>query len=199
MLASFARGAVRRFDAFVRRRQGIWEFTQDERCIFRLGWGRAPYSIYLADGTAVLRGDPLLELHLWNERLPPMPPGGPDVAWAVRFVRLWRHSLELLAAYWRQDAACVGVAALHGVFALPGGQGVTMQERTLRTLGFDVVRPPRTPWRIFADFWENLYNWAILWTYNPGSLQVRRLLRLERCHLWMPRGRLLEERGEGQG
>lgn len=199
MLQRAARWIVRRFDALLRRLLGVYEFTQDERCLLRLGRGRCRRPIRLADGTTLARGDPLLTIHLWNERLPPMPAGGADVAWVVRFLEAWACSLDLLAEYWRTRPELAACRALQGVFALPGKANRRAHERALHRLGFEIVYLRRTPWRRFTDFWENLYNWAILWAYNPASLRWRRLLELERCQLWMPRSRLLPAGGEESG
>lgn len=190
MLQHTARRIVRRFDALLRRLLGVYEFTQDERCILRLGRGRCRRAIRLADGTTLARGDPLLMIHLWNERLPPMPAGGADFAWVVRFLRAWEVSLRLLAVYWRTNPELAQVRALYGVFAVPDSAERRTHEQALRRLGFEIVYPPPTPWRRFAHFWENLYNWAILWTYNAPSLRWRRFHELVRCQLWMSRDRL---------
>ncbi len=195
MFAALGRRLIRSFDSFLRYAMGVFEFTQDEHCLLRLGRTRCPYDIRLSDGTFLHRGEVLLELHLWNEHLPPMPPGGADVAWTVRFLRLWRYSISLLAQYWQNHPELAPVQALHGIFTLPGGEDLALQERTLRTMGFDVVLPRQTPWRTFASFWENLYNWAIIWTFNPASLRVRKLVQMRRCHVWMSRKRLFERYG----
>jgi hypothetical protein len=192
MFAALGRRFIRAFDTFLRRVLGVFEFTQDPRCILRLGRTRCPYDLRLSDGTLLHRGEPLLELHLWNEHLPPMPPGGADVAWTVRFLQLWKHSVALLARYWQNHPEFSPIPAVHGIFALPGGEDLALQKRTLETMGFDVLLPRRTPWRVFASFWENLYNWAIIWTFNPASLRVRKLVQMRRCHVWMSRRRLLE-------
>jgi len=47
------------------------------------------------------------------------------------------------------------------------------------------------PWRTFTAFCENLYTWAIIWTYNPVSLTRRQFGRMVRCHLWLTRKGLL--------
>ena len=190
MLKRIARWAIRRFDAFLRHCRGIWEFSQDEGCILRLGRRRCRRAVRLSDGPVLHPGASILEIHLWNERVPPMPLDGADAAWGIRFVRRWSYSMGLLADYWRDNPDLADVRALHAVFAIPGGERSAMQERTLEKMGFEVTRPARTPWRVFAHFWENLYNWAILWTYQPASLRVRNVLRMERCHLWMARERV---------
>lgn len=192
-LHRLARCVVRRFDAFLRRQHGVWEFSQDQRCILRLGMGRCRRPVRLSDGTVLQPGDRLLELHLWNERIPPMPPDGPDLAWAARLAHRLGDSLDLLAAWLEGNPALADVRALHGVLAVPGGERRAAWERFLQHMGFDVALPDRTPWRAFADFWENLYAWALIWTFNPGSLRRRELLRMVRCHIWQPRGSSMAE------
>src|ERR1700681_4445282 len=59
-------GAVRQLDAALRRRQGIIEFTRDPQCILRLSAHRAEADVLLRD-RRVQRGEPIGEIHLWNE------------------------------------------------------------------------------------------------------------------------------------
>jgi hypothetical protein len=37
----------------------------------------------------------------------------------------------------------------------------------------------------FAEFWENAYTWALMWTLNQSILQKRSLLRLRRFDISM--------------
>jgi hypothetical protein len=64
--------------------------------------------------------------------------------------------------------------------------------RLFQRAGFDVLRlpKPRSPWERFAAFWENGYAWALIWTYNPGSLRRKDFFRLERIQIWISRERL---------
>lgn len=187
MLSRLGRQAIRSFDAFLRRAYRIEEFTQDPECIVRLGPGRCHKAIRLADGTVLQPGDPLLEMHLWNEHLPAIPPGGHTVAWATRLLYLMRRSLRMLADYVLRDSRFAEVQALHGILPIPGGEALPRWERALRHLGFEVVRPPSGLWHRFAAFWENLYTWAIIWAFNPPSLRRRRFGRMVRCHIWLTR------------
>ena len=89
---------VSNIDASMRRRQGIFEFCEDEDCIFRLKVTTAGEAPALVD--AGLPADArVLELHFWNERLPELPLGGPDLAWANRARRATVSSLKKIAAY----------------------------------------------------------------------------------------------------
>lgn len=187
MLGRLGRRAIRSFDAFLRRAYRIEEFTQDPECIVRLGPGRCRKAVRLADGTVLEPGDPVLEMHLWNEHLPPIPPGGHTVAWGARLLYLMRRSLRLLAEHVLGNSRFAGVHALHGILPIPGGEALPRWERALRHLGFEVVRPQSGLWHRFAAFWENLYTWAIIWAFNPPSLRRRRFGRMVRCHVWLTR------------
>jgi hypothetical protein len=64
-------------------------------------------------------------------------------------------------------------------------------------LGFEAVNLTAEAgrWGRFAHFWENIFSWALMWTFNPGSLRGKRFLRLQRYRLWMSRRTLLERYG----
>ncbi|MGC8873452.1 MAG: YkoP family protein [Chloroflexia bacterium] len=187
MLGRLGRQVIRSFDALLRRAYGIREFADDPECILRLGPGRCRKTIRLSDGTVLRPGDPLLELHLWNEHLPPIPPGGHTMAWAARFLHLMRRSLALLADRVLGDSLYADIRALHGILPIPSSEVLPRWERGLRHLGFEVVRPQTGPWHRFAAFWENLYTLAIIWAFNPPSLRRRRFGRMVRCHVWLTR------------
>ncbi len=190
MLGRLGRQAIRSFDAFLRWAYRIEEFTQDSECIVRLGPGRCGWTVRLSDGTVLHPGDALLEMHLWNEHLPPIPPEGHTVAWGARLLYLMRRSLDLLAEYVLGEPRLSHIQALHGILPIPGGKALPRWERALRHLGFEVVRPPSGWWHTFAAFWENLYTWAIIWAFNPPSLRRRRFGRMVRCHVWLTRSTL---------
>lgn len=92
-------------------------------------------------------------------------------------------SLRDLAREMRGKPAYRDVRALRAVTVLltpgPGSAG------SLATrLGF-VVRPYRNRLGRFGEFWENLYTWFIMWTFNAASLHGRRVLGLRRMEMWM--------------
>jgi hypothetical protein len=95
--------SVRRLDAFLRRCEGIMEFTQDEQCILRFSVRRATSEEILPCGHRVLPGDSIGEIHLWNERIPPMPAGGADMKWGLLMRRRLQRSLVRLAAFVESD------------------------------------------------------------------------------------------------
>jgi len=190
-----ARAAIGAFDSLLRWRLGVFEFTTDPACILRISVTPAPVSIDLPGDLHIVAGEPLVDIHLWNERLPQMPRTGADLAWARRMLRAFTVSLHLLAKYMALEPKLAGVRALYGEPGFLLTSELDAGAAVLTRLGF-VVRRPRAqagPWLRFAEFWQNLYSYALLWTFNPGSLYHKPLLRLERCQLWMPR-HVLDER-----
>lgn len=187
------RAAVRRLDRWLRRRQGIYEFCDDERCLFRIALVRAREERALSDGTRVAPGEAVIGLHLWNEHVPPLPRRGADLAWAARAGRLIGHSLRLLAVHVAAAPALRDVQALHGRMALPAGRDDAGEPFALaRRFGFDASAPrPEGGVRGRArELGRELLLWALIWGFNPGGLRNKGL-RWCWCELWMSRARLL--------
>ncbi len=57
-------------------------------------------------------------------------------------------------------------------------------------LGFTIF-PHHNPRSRFGEFWESLYLWGLMWTFNAASLRRGQLLILRRAEVWMSRCRLL--------
>lgn len=192
--ARLARAAIAAFDSLLRRCLGVVEFTADPACVLRIRLRQAPQAVDVA-GVHIAAGDPLVELHLWNERLPRMPASGADLAWARRMLRAFTVSLHLLAKYMALEPRLAGVRAVYGEPGFLVSAELDAGAAALTRLGFEVhrLRAQASPWARFAEFWQSLYSYALLWAYNPGSLHSKPLLRLERCQLWMPR-HVLDER-----
>ena len=188
------RGTISALDTLLRWRLGVFEFTSDPACILRISLARAPVSIDLPGELHIAAGEPVVDLHLWNERLPQMPRTGADLAWARRMYRAFTISFHLLAKYMALDPRLSGIRALYGEPGFLLSSELDAGAAVLRRLGFEVYRPRAQAgaWWRFAEFWQNLYSYALLWTFNPGSLRSKPFLHLERCQLWMPRQRLDE-------
>jgi len=151
-LEEAARSAVRGIDAVVRRLQGIHEYSGDPDCLLRLSLVRSRRRAVLVDGTEIREGHVIGDLHLWNERIPKMPPQGPTLSWAVTLRRRLERSLELLAQAVECDERYRTVRAFRavGTFALKRGGGTpsplgaaSLAER----LGFPARQPGRQPGR----------------------------------------------------
>ena len=185
---------IRHFDRLLRWANGVFEFCAQEECLLRLQLARASHDLHLSDGTRVRAGEPVLMLHMWNEHVPPLEVGEPDLAWAMRFRHLLIHSLQLAARWLASQPGLAGVRAIGGVTVLLPLVDERGSQRLMRRLGFDVF-PHQGALGRFGEFWENLYSWGLMWTFNGASLRHRSLLSLRRAEIWMPAERLVGRYG----
>lgn len=198
-ISQMAAGAARRFifflDSLLRRAYRLREVPATDNGIFRIGPGWARQTITLSDGTVVQAGDFLIELHLWNERLP-LSTSWPDVRWAVTMLRLLRRSLSSLAEEVQRNPAWTSAVALHGEMTFSEADA-DVAARLVRHLGFDWLVPsaPTTLAGRFGRFWQNVYAWWLMWAFNPATLRTKRFWNLSRGHAWMSRRTLLARYG----
>ncbi|HIE38266.1 MAG TPA: hypothetical protein EYH30_00520 [Anaerolineales bacterium] len=180
---------VAAFDRLMRWRLGIWEYTDDLDCIFRVALIRPRRRIELDDGTVLERGEVIGMIHAWNEHVPPLPPTGPDLAWA-RELR-WRaiHSLRLLARAAQEDPRLKNVRGFGGAGSLEFGPATL---RLLKRLGIEThPLPPRTVYDHIEEKVSLIWTWLIRRTFNPPSVQGRGPEVLKRRFYWLSRERLL--------
>lgn len=175
------RHATRFLDAVLRKLHRIIPAGDEADCLLRLQIARAKRPIR-AGGLSVERGEPVLLLHLWNERLPGQPGPGPDFHWAVRAEHLFRASLRVVARRMETDSRLAGVRAVGGSTGLfapgeTGGAGI------LRRLGFEVGPPGVAPTRLGA-WGQDLH--ARLMRRAYGAPGLRRLPAARgRTEFWM--------------
>lgn len=184
--------AVRGVDLLLRHRFGIHEFTDDAECIFRIALVPAARHVVLSDGTAIAQGELVLQLHFWNEHLPPMGAAGPDTAWATIMKRRMRQSIASIAAHLERARDLDAVRALHGSPPFASRIGTAQMVRTARRFGFDVIEPegqPELRQRIHTMF-DSMLLWGLARTFNPPALRSKGLLR-HRYQLWISRDKLL--------
>jgi YkoP domain len=177
------RNIIRNFDAFICRLNGVHTFSDDIDCIIRIQLTEAPHAVSFQE-LKVAQGDPILMYHLWNERLPRLPPEGASLAWSARLLQLFKKSLHLVAQYIQETPNLPDIHALAGVTVLlptDRGEGTT---NLMERLGFTTI-PYQSPLGRFGEFWENFYTWGLMWTYSPVSLRGHSLLKLKRKECWM--------------
>lgn len=193
---SLVRRAVRALDLFLRRRHRIFEHTSDPECLVRLAVVPCAGDVVLADGTRLQRGAPILELHLWNEHVPLIPPGGATIAWAIEINRRVHRSLTELAAYIARERELAEIMAIRGQLACVHRAESNTIFRVAARYGFEAAEQdrPAGPLRVLHDLFENLLLWALIWTYNPGGLRGKGLIR-RRHQLWISRRALTERYG----
>jgi hypothetical protein len=192
------RKAIFAIDTVQRWRHHVYEFDHNPSCILRISRSRSAEELTLSDGSVVRRGDPLIEIHFWNERVPQMAPGGPDLAWGVRFHRCLSRSLAYLADYVSESAKLHDVVAFRAETSFPTLPGLEHYARFYGRYGFDFRRIPcdalggRVPLLSM-----NLYVWTIIWVLNPASVRGRSAATAQRAELWLSRSMLLNRHGNG--
>lgn len=174
---------ITRFDDFQRQRQKVFEFSDAPDCLLRLQISHTKYPIQLSN-CEMSPGDQYLDLHLWNEHVPPMPPEGPNLAWASRTRRMFVSSLSKVAELISQDPQYKDIKMIRGITVLltlsDEKNGKSMVER----LGFTLMPYHQTLGR-FGEFWENFYTYVLMWTFNPNSLRNRNLIKSRRTEFWI--------------
>lgn len=196
-LAALARLGVRALDGIVRRAYGVRPFTGEPACILRISFGPSPRDGRLQDGTRIRKGDPIVHLHLWNERLLALPWERSSLGWGRLVLQQAAHSLQLLAHHLHSGPGSSAVA-------VRGELGFVTQLRSIRPvlerLEFDIWLKEAPGWRVWRRaFWDNFYSYLLLWTFGPHSLKGKKLRELWRVEAWMSRAELLARFGGGGG
>jgi YkoP-like protein len=172
---------VLKLDSWLRRRQGIYEFSTDRRCLFRCGIGPSDRALTLGDGTQLAAGDPILMLHLWNEHIPLMGLRGPTVAWARQMSRALHISLRELERYLQQHAELDDVAAICGDMHLGGAQQAGQFARIMSRYGFETVDEGEAQTAsTLHSIGKNIFVMLLVAATNPVALRSTFLRRFHR-------------------
>ena len=184
------------FDKHLQRHYGVFEYSDDPECIFRIEIRSCHRDLLLRDGTRLRRGDRTARLHFWNEHMPPIHQFSHRIAWA-REVR-WRieRSLFNLAGYLesRPDLGDVGVICAEvpsGVREQSGRISCLMQR-----YGFETIYDPEPPSSLarLGRFGQNLLISLIVFAQNSDSLRMDTLARV-RVPIYLSRRELRRKFG----
>ncbi len=162
--------AVFALDRRLRRRQGVYEYTTDPECLFRVQRSLARQDLTLSDGTRIRRGDPVLALHLWNEQMPAMGREGATLAWAHRINRGIRTSLCDLAAHLRQSPELASVRAVCADMSLGTAEQSGQLQRMAARYGFEASSSGEAGrGGLFHHLGENILNFLLVLATNPAA------------------------------
>lgn len=185
---------VRLIDRILRRAKNVFEFTEAPECLLRIARTTSPRSITLSDGVNLRAGEPVISIHLWNERIPPLAQDGSDFRWGIEFASRIRASLQLLAHYLETHREYNDARVLYGEAGFFESERAEQITRVLARLGFDVIPLARPGWNFLRGaFWANLFSWWLMATFNPVSAAGKSFSHLRRYELWMSRARLSEK------
>lgn len=188
------RGLVRMLDAQLRTAHGIIEYCDDNRCLLRVERAAAPRTLRLADGTLVTAGDPIVLLHIWNEHVPKMSGRGADIRWASEVRRSLLLSFRALATRLTQDSALQDVKAVRARLKLARFDHPEVARLLGRRFGFEEYKADAPNPDALHDGLEDVWLWALAWTFNPDSRKRRRLSYMGQ-DLWASRARFVSLHG----
>ena len=181
---------IYRLDALLRHFYRIREFTDDPNCLLRLAMKQASTPLSLSDGTRIMPGDPVGELHLWNDHLLHFPSGGPTLGWARRAHALMVHSLSLLADHVATQPEWQGVQAFYADAPISPKRSPASVRAVSRRYGFEPALRRRTVWRSVHDVIESLLLGGLAYAYNPAASHRQKFLR-HRQRIWIGRTTLI--------
>jgi hypothetical protein len=184
------------FDAILRHRLQVVEYSTDPACIFRLNISGAEQTFVLADRTRVRIGDRIVNLHLWNEQIPPVPSAGPTLSWARTFCGRLDLSMRELARYFSRHPDLNDVAAIGANVAQGTREQRAQLTNIMRRFGFAPLPDGECTCAEAAlrRFAENVLISAMVWARNPVVLRADSLWR-DRTPLFVSRTALLERYG----
>lgn len=191
---------VSMIDGALRARQEIFEYSNDQHCVFRVQLAAATCDIALSDGTRLAGGTRLLNLHLWNEHVPPFPAQGPTLGWARGMCRDFETSLEELATFVVSNAALQDIAAVGGKMMFGSTEQTPLVAHLAERYGFVRVIEP-APNRPIADWLhlvgENILISMIVIAHNPAAFRTDFFHR-DRVRVYLHRTELMRRFGARQ-
>lgn len=186
---------IRFIDSLIRKSEHTYEYSEDPDCILRIQL--MPSSHPAAFGEMIIqKGDPVLAIHVWNERMPRITPGGADLQWALKLRRQVIYSFRILAKVMQADEIYAPVRAIYGASVLFSFSNHTGGIRMMQSFGFTVL-PYHNPLGKFGEFWENLFSWWLMYAYNTSSMDTRKFWQLERTEIWMDRDEFIQRYTRG--
>ena len=186
----FAR-AVLGFDTWLRRRNGVYEYSAHPHCAFRMQIVCIRHDILLADGTHLHPGERVIDLHIWNEQFPCFATGAATLSWGRQISRRVDTSLRELAMYLAAAPDLADIRAIRADTRLAGASTTAQLLRICRRYGFERgpdLGPPSMPERL-RRFGENIFIALLVLARNAGAFRPEGLWR-DRIQMFLSRADL---------
>ncbi len=176
-------------DSWLRRREGVFEYSHKPDCIFRAQLSRLSSDVLLSDGTFGRPGDRVIDLHFWNEQIPITPIGGHSLVWGCRFKRSFAKSLRELAQF------LMSKPELSDINIIRANINLDPLYRIAARHGFEgIVEPVRlSPWERVHRFGENILFWLLALACNSGRARPNKFWR-SRQLIYLSRRRVQKAR-----
>jgi hypothetical protein len=184
-------------DLWLRNRQEVFEYTSNPECIFRIQITHLGHAAVLSDGTCLEPGERILELHLWNEQVPVIPPGGASLTWARKMSHCLDVSLAELQRYLAAAPDLADIRAIHANMSFGTSDRMSQVARISHRYGFEPVPDARrlTLAGRLHMFGENILVTLLVLAQNAEALR-RDSLRRDRSQVVLSRA-VLERRYAG--
>jgi hypothetical protein len=183
-------------DAVLRRRNCVFEYSSDQQCILRISLSHLDSDVALNDGTRGRAGDPIIELHLWNEQVPASPKQGASIGWARQMHLCFSRSLAELAQYLAIRPEHNDISIVRANLALGGSKETQRMARLISRYGFEPMAcsAPAIGFERAQRFGENVLISLMVLAHNAAALR-RDTLSRARLEAWLSRRRLEQRYG----
>lgn len=161
-------------DDWLRQFEGVFEYSQSPECLFRINVERLRADVRLADSTFGARGDRVIEIHLWNEHVPRIPPSGLSLAWARRFNRQFGASLGELARFLKHRPDLKDVAIIQAHMSIASHAQYDALLAIVTHHGFEVATDlaGRSPATLLHRFGQNVLCLLLTLAANPAAARL---------------------------
>jgi hypothetical protein len=184
-------------DARLRRHQAVVGYSSHPSCVFRLGIARSHRTLVLQDGTRLRSGQQMIELHFWNEHIPPVPLNGATIRWARQMQKSISISLRELTCYLSSRPDLRDICVICGNVPSATKAQCRQIEHIMGYYGFETVMESE-PLQLHEQIHrlgENILISLTIFAQNAAALRLDTLMRV-RVPIYLSRRQLERKFGE---
>jgi hypothetical protein len=166
-------------DRSLQRLQGVFEYSNKPDCLFRIRFDRLRTEVVLSDGTFGRPGDPVVELHLWNEHIPVLPAAGPSLAWGRQLNRCFAESLGELTRFLMSQPEFLNITMVRANMSVGSKAQSDQLYRIVSRHGFEIF-PDAVGLSLAVHvrrFGENILYWLLTLVFNPAAARSNKFWR----------------------
>lgn len=150
-------------DAALRGWHGVRPYSYADGILLRVADGKSNTQVSLEDGTSILPGDAVLDLHIWNERVAVLGLPGGNLGWACRVKNRVRDSLHELAGLFEGDPAFGRYVAVRAEAILLSERAARRFSQIAARFGLESTAPQRP-----AGWGHGMLALLLAWACNPA-------------------------------
>jgi hypothetical protein len=184
-------------DTWLRRRQAVVSYSSHPSCVFRVGVARSRRTLVLRDGTRLGAGQRMIELHFWNEHIPPVTQNGATIRWARQMQKSISTSLRELTRYLSSRPDLRDISVICGNVPSATRAQWRQIEYIMGYYGFETVmesEPLPLRERVHR-LGENILISLTIFAKNAAALRLDTLMRV-RVPIYLSRRNLEEKFGD---